>query len=129
MLQRQSALDRFIARQCAPGRESAIELRVGKPRPHVCMPAFALLAVDGQKGDVQSLAHGRRAAEQMRSGRYVRMQGRDRFEQLGQVGIAVGPLLLDEPAEQGAARRIDLDRKSTRLNSSHLKLSRMPSSA
>ena len=47
LLQRQCALDRFIARQCAPGREGAVELRVGMPRPHVRMPAFDPLSRDG----------------------------------------------------------------------------------
>ena len=37
---------------------------------------------------------------------------------------------LDEDIEAAAGARIaDIDRKSTRLNSSHLRLSRMPSSA
>ena len=43
-------------------------------------------------------------------------------------GDGVG-VIRDGTGRSGSAPASDLDRKSTRLNSSHLKLSRMPSSA
>ena len=43
------------------------------------------------------------------------------------VGVAI-PLALGRRVESGGSKR-DLDRKSTRLNSSHIQKSRMPSSA
>ena len=48
------------------------------------------------------------------------------------VGAEIGPYQaanLPPDYEKGRALKLLLDRKSTRLNSSHLKLSRMPSSA
>ena len=46
------------------------------------------------------------------------------------IAIAAVTQVLDASAQRPLARRdLDLDRKSTRLNSSHLTQSRMPSSA
>ena len=54
---------------------------------------------------------------------------RDEVERYGHFSLAAESMY-DHPFQWGSKRTWpDLDRKSTRLNSSHLKLSRMPSSA
>ena len=62
--------------------------------------------------------------------------GREYVRTLAQAGAAVGaidiagdPSVLAPLADQGLRVHLELDRKSTRLNSSHIPLSRMPSSA
>ena len=55
-------------------------------------------------------------------------QVRDLGFEFGEADVALGTEGLHGLA-QAPLEGLDLDRKSTRLNSSHLKLSRMPSSA
>ena len=52
-------------------------------------------------------------------------------EEIGRVAPGVVPLVYegDEPLPDDVLATVDLDRKSTRLNSSHEWISRMPSSA
>ena len=56
-------------------------------------------------------------------------QEEPRARQMAQLIVSVVNLTRSAIINAAPERRRDLDRKSTRLNSSHLKLSRMPSSA
>src|SRR5438552_12936340 len=67
LLQHQRALDSVIARQGAPGRKRAVEIRVRMPCAHVRMPALVLRTLGGKNGNIPFLPQRRSAAEQLRT--------------------------------------------------------------
>ena len=110
----------------------------GKLQPGVVLEAGASKVVVYMRGGRQvevsgaGLNFARRAlspkltpAQQIRPGAVVRVQQNDKNAwEIGQMPQVEGAFVSMDPHD-GAIK----DRKSTRLNSSHLKLSRMPSSA